>query len=339
MKDLKPKNFLALALLIGVIGLFFIQILRAETPSKTELALFNILQLVFSVGFSWIISSYFSENSFIESQKKFAIGSFRRIKEIERSITRAQQLLSNKGSDGASISNENQPVMICLLSAQDAVNSSIADWGDIIGDEIHLTKEIARLKNLRKGADKIEKEYIDNLKIKSSHDDEIIREIRWLKSELPSSLQIEEDDEPNYFEISAALLNKEINETQEIKLQGFWDKDDSFSMDLSNVSEGDTLFISRGFTENRRNVLLAHDADGNWLGVITNKFLDYDDEFLIDYDSFLDLFEDCIEYQLTPKAYGGNPLPITVTKIKDIDEQNYQRFNAILKCSDIPSAT
>ena len=28
--------------------------------------------------------------------------------------------------------------MISLISAQDAVNSSVADWGDVIGDEIHM---------------------------------------------------------------------------------------------------------------------------------------------------------------------------------------------------------
>ncbi|WP_444909426.1 hypothetical protein [Microbulbifer sp. TRSA005] len=333
------KNYIAIGLLIGVIALTILQILNADTTTKTESALFNILQFIFSVGFSWIISSYFSELSFLESQKKFAIGAFRRIKEIERSIGRAQHLLTSEKSisDGKQESNHNA-VMMSLLSAQDAVNSSVADWGDIIGDEIHLTKEIDRLKGLRKSADKFEREYLDNLRVRNKSDEEILKEISELKAELPASLKVEDDEDDSYqYELAESLLRSEIENTGRIELRGFWEKDDSFKGDLSNIKPGDTLYISRGFTESRPNVMLAFDESDNWVGIITNKFIQEDDEIHMDYDSFLDFFEHCIDYKLTPKHFGGTPLPIKMAEIDDINEAGYQHFRAYLSASDLPN--
>lgn len=333
------QNYFAIALLIGVLAITFLQIINADATTKTESALFNILQFIFSVGFSWIISRHFSQLSFVESQKKFAIGAFRRIKEIERSIGRAQHLLTtDKSSFDGKQENSHEAVMMSLLSAQDAVNSSIADWGDIIGDEIHLTKEIDRLKGLRKSADKFEREYLDNLKVKKKSDEDIIKEISELKSALPPSLRIDEDDDKSYqYELAETLLKNEIEETGKIMLRGFWEKDDSFSGDLSAINPGDKLYISRGFTENRPNVILTFDENDNWVGVITNKFIQEDDEISLDYDSFLDFFEYCIGYKLTPKQFGGVPLPITIEEIDDINEHGYKHFTAYISASDLPN--
>lgn len=334
------KNIFAIALFVGVIALAIAQISGAENVTKTELALFNILQLIFSIGFSWIISSYFSEAGFIESQKKFAIGAFRRIKEIERSISRAQTLLNTDQNerDGKQL-HRHQPVMISLMSAQDAVNSSIADWGDIIGDEIHLTKEISRLKGLRKSADKFEKEYLDNLAKSKKEDEDLDNEINELKSRLPASLRLEEENKDKMYEMAEYYLNEEMDTTGKIILNGFWEKGDSFSGNLSNLSVGDTLYISRGFTENRRNVLLAYDKEDNWVGVITNKFLSYHDDIHMDYDSFVEFFEHCLDYVFIPKSFGGTPLPIKITGKGEINEKGCQHFEAVLSVKDVPINT
>ncbi|MBB1287518.1 hypothetical protein H5085_03230 [Pseudoalteromonas sp. SR43-6] len=331
------KNLIAFALFIGVIIISFIQINNAETVTKTETALFNILQLLFSIGFSWIISSYFSELSFIAAQKKFAIGAFRRIKEIERSLSRAQNLLA-PDKVGTKDSQNQQSVMFCLLNAQDAVNSSIADWGDIIGDEIHLTKEISRLKGLRGAADKFEKEYLDNIATASSKESDLENEIKELKSELPASLRIEEENESKMYDMAEFFLSHEINETGEIILNGFWEPKDSFTGDIKDVAPGDTLYISRGYTENRGDALLVFDDNDNWVAVITNKFMSYHDEIVMDYDSFLELFEECIGYRFIPKAFGGKVIPILVTEKDEVNENGYHHFEAILKVEDIPKS-
>jgi len=54
----KFKNYLAIGLLVGVIGITILQILNANSTTKTESALFNILQFIFSVGFSWVIREF-----------------------------------------------------------------------------------------------------------------------------------------------------------------------------------------------------------------------------------------------------------------------------------------
>lgn len=334
------KNYLAIGLLVGVIGITILQILNANSTTKTESALFNILQFIFSVGFSWVISSYFSDLSFNESQKKFAIGAFRRIKEIERSIGRAQHLLTSGKSaiDGEQDNNHNA-IMISLLNAQDAVNSSVADLGDIIGDEIHLTKEIERLKGLRKSSDKFEREYLDNLKTTNKSDLNILKKIIDLKSELPASLSVEDekdDDEYHQYELAESMLRQEIADTGKIELRGLWEGNDSFNGDLSNTKSGDTLYISRGFTENRSNVITVFDKYDNLIGIITNKFINEDGSVQMDYPSFVDCFEYCIDYKLLPKQFGGKPLPITVTEINGINENGYQHFRAYLSVDNLP---
>lgn len=335
------QNYIAIALLIGVLVISFFQVINADETTKTESALFNILQFIFSVGLSWIISRHFSQLSFVESQKKFAIGAFRRIKEIERSISRAQHLLaSDKRIVDGQQESSHESVMMSLLSAQDAVNSSIADWGDIIGDEIHLTKEIDRLKGLRRSADKFEREYLDNLKVKNKSSEDILNEISELKSALPPSLRIDEEVDKSYqYELAETLLQNEIESTGKISLQGFWEMDDSFSGDLSKVKPGDRLYISRGFTEKRSNVILAFDENEDWVGVITNKFIQEDNEINLDYESFLDFFEHCIDYKLTPKQFGGVPLPITIDQIYDINKHGYKHFTAYISVSDLPQKT
>ena len=328
------KGFLAIALFFGIAGLFFLQIYTAETITKTESSLFNILQLVFSIGFSWIISSHFSEKSFNDSQKKFAIGCFRRIKEIERSITRAQKLLNRKNNSQLQNSTEQQPVMICLMSAQDAVNSSIADWGDIIGDEIHLTKEIHKLKKLRSNADDIEKEYISNLD-KSNESEDVNEKLNLLKADLPQSLRLEEevDDE----ELLSEYFYDEMKDNGEIRFFAYWDADDSFRANFDETSVGDVLYISRGYTESRGNIILIHNKNGEWLGVILNKSMEYSPHIDIDYDRFAELFEEYIGYQLIPEAFGGKPLPVTVIEKLNTEDSSSQHIIVSLKADDISS--
>lgn len=332
----KTKNYVAFALLIGALGIAIIQIVNANSTTKTESALFNILQFVFSVGFSWIISSYFSELSFLDSQKKFAIGAFRRIKEIERSIGRAQHLLTSdkSKSDGKNEYNH-EAVMMSLLSAQDAVNSSVADWGDIIGDEIKLTKEIERLKGLRKSADKFEREYLDNLRV-INNDKEIFKKLAELRAELPTSLRVEEESDAYQYELATKILDEEVENTGEISLSGLWEEGDSFAGDLSNVTTGDTLFIAKGYTDNRPNVLMVFDKDNKWVGIITNKLIQAHDDINMNYSEFLEFFEDYINYCLIPAQFGGTPLPITITEIHKVNEHGYQHFDATLSMSDIP---
>jgi len=316
--------------LVAVLFLIGLQIAGAEHATKTESALFNTLQFLLSVAFSWILSRHSSESQFVESQKRFAIAAFRRIKEIERAIARAQRLISTPRSSAHRGDHYSlQPVMTSLLSAQDAVNSSIADWGDIIGDEIHITNEIERLKGLRKSADKFEREYLDNLRVSEEKvDRDILPQLDKLKDSLPPSLKVEDEksDLEKIYNEATQTLESQFESTGAISFDGFWEPDDSFSCDLDGLKVGDTIYIARGYTTSRSNVLLAFRDQGRWLGVITNTFA----ELGMDYDSFVEFIGQYLDCTFVPPQFGGNLVPVTLTEIQDKDSNGYWRFSVAL---------
>lgn len=95
------KGALLTIAIVSVIAIATLQINSSETATKTESTLFNVLQFIFSTVFAWLLSAFIGETQQTESQRKFAIGAFRRIKEIERAVNRTQKYLANleDGSD------------------------------------------------------------------------------------------------------------------------------------------------------------------------------------------------------------------------------------------------
>lgn len=334
------KTLLAVLLAVGTVALFIAQIVLTKDASSTELALINVLQIISSLGASWLVSSHFSEVGFLDSQKKFAIGAFRRIKEIERAIQRAQQLLSSDDSGKEDSPSKNlRPVMICMLSAQDAVNSSIADWGDIIGDEIHLTKEISRLQGLRKNSEKFEREYFNSLKASVKSQEEIESKINVLRAELPASLRYDSSDIDKAAELAIADFNNEIDEFGTLELTAAWEPEDSFGAYEGNIEIGKTLYIYRGYTEARSNALFVHNEEGVAVAVVFNKFREYCDGVAMGYDHFVDLLEICLDTNLAPSTTGRKPLPVRVTALFDANEAGYRHFTITLDVSAIKGRT
>src|SRR5262245_58636002 len=76
---------------LGVLALaaFGLQIwLADERSSRREAALFSALQFILTAGFTWIGSRAASRRDFEVSLKRFAIGAYRRISDIDRIVTR-----------------------------------------------------------------------------------------------------------------------------------------------------------------------------------------------------------------------------------------------------------
>ncbi|PIF27012.1 hypothetical protein CLU88_1895 [Acidovorax sp. 56] len=340
MDSNRLKFIAALACAFAVVFLLILQVATAENATKTETALFATLQFVFSIAVSWILTVLSSEKSFRESQKKFAIAAFRRIKEIERALGRAQRLvLSQKGQGAISNSSSAQAVMISLISAQDAVNSSVADWGDVIGDEIHITKEIEKLRSLRKTSDKFERDYLDNLRITEDVTD-ISPKINELKDALPPSLKLDEDaEDETRFERAIEVLDNELQKKNALELEGFWESDDTFAADLRGLKKGETLYLARGFTSGRPNSLLAYTKENKWIAVITNIFIDH--EVNIGYDEFVDILESHLSLDLTPPQFGGKPVPVVIKDLRFIkydDGEERQYVTVVLHQSTLPNA-
>jgi hypothetical protein len=302
-------------LLVSCLALIVTQVLTANTATKLESTLFNIIQFSLSIAFSWILSKLITEQQFLESQKKFAIGAFRRIMEIERSLSRTQKYVTNaKLSKPSDFSAKLEAIDISIVNAQDTVKSSIADWTDIIGDEIEVTNEVRRLKKTRNYQTEIDSEI--NLPINDSSENIREEKIEKLQNSLPAEIRVslaEEDKNP--FEAGYEYLADICEEKKTLELTGFWDKSDSFTASPADLKRGDTVTVARGMTTSRNGVLLAYNDQDKWFGVITNPCADIN----VDYDSFVSVFEMFYEKEFLPKVFGGTPLKATVLEIFELD--------------------
>ena len=96
--------------------------------TKTETALFGILEFVFSISFAWILSRISFRAEFEEGQRRFAIAAYRRVREIERTADRLL-IRTSQSSSGASLelTHEIDVIRQIAIGIQDAIKSSIAD--------------------------------------------------------------------------------------------------------------------------------------------------------------------------------------------------------------------
>ena len=329
------KYILLAVLLIGIVFLVVEQIYTANTATELETVLFNILQFIFSLVFAWMLSKIVTETQFLESQKKFAIGAFRRIKEIERSLGRTYGYVENMEV------NQKEPkttkisvIKISLMNAQDLVKSSIADWSDIIGDEISIANEIRRLQILRN--EKAESE-TDGRKEKTTDSiqtkKEIEKRIAELSKDLPAELQItiEESIEEDQVDKGVEFLASEWKKNKGLEFLAFWEPDDSFSKNVNEIKPGDTVFVARGFTEKRDGPLLVYDEKDEWIGVVYNLCSDIG----CNYDDFISAMEEFYDRKLLPKFFAGIPLTAKVISIYEFDTE-FERQHFTLFIDRIP---
>ncbi len=334
MDNSKIKYFLLSILLIATIFLIIFQINSAQSATKLESTLFNILQFILSAGFAWFVSKYVTEAYNEESQRKFAIGAFRRIKEIELSLERTQKYIDNSIKKEKNKSNQENfsVIKVSLQNAQDTVRSSIADWSDIIGDEIRVSKEIERLKLLRGEFDDSLKKGDKSRKKEDAEDkiESIDKSIDKLVKELPLELQeiIDRQDE-NEIKMGMEDLLFEWQKNGEMIFDAFWEKDDYFQDNLDNLKIGDKVSIARGYTKGRKDVLLVYNKSNKTIGVVTNKTNS-------SYEKFLTIMEDFFGRDLIPISFDGTPLEAEVINIEEFDTQTERKYFQI-KVDRIPS--
>ncbi len=315
--------------LVGVLGLIFVQVLFAETASRLESSLFNVLQFVFSLAFTWLLAGSISEAHFRNAQRSFAISAFRRIKEIERSISRLQthvepseNLLSDSLKETISI------VRAGLASTQDNIRSSIADWSDVIGDEIEVANEVERLANIR---DEITTH--DAKPAKSSGDDrlnkkleEINAQISELKDQLPKEIAnsiLDSDEAEEFGYRDAVKMMQDESSSGRLVFWVYWESQDTLTGDPHNLKVGDKLQIARALTRHRSDVLLAH-LDGKSIGVVLNKYGDYE----CSYENFLLAFRTFADSSLLLDLHES--IEAQVTEIDEIEEHDEGKEEKLL---------
>lgn len=309
------KGLALLVLIIAIALIVYFQIDGAQSASKTESALFNVIQFIFSIAFAWMLSAFIGESQFVESQRKFAIGAFRRIKEIERSINRTQKYVRHLENGADEITRCKVVAVKGGLSAmQDTVRSSIADWSDIIGDEIHIAHEIEKLKKIRVESEDISTK--DEEQSLTSNEVERARMLTQLTASLPKELANDLDfDEVDPIDEVVSNLAQDWAEDKKTSLRCFWELNSGFGSDLSGIKTGDRVCVARGMTEDRRGVLMLFNELDQQIAVVTNGFA-------CKYDVFVEAMEEFYGRGFIPKVFGGAPLTAIV---KDIEEYEHDK--------------
>lgn len=142
------EAFAAIILLILTVIVIGLQIYYSGSNStKLETSLFSVLQFILSLGFSWLLARITLQSEFKKSQKNFAIAAYRRILEINNAIERLiNRVNSHMKNSGPELSHELDVISEVTLGVRESIQSSVADWADIIGEEIEKINRIQKLK-------------------------------------------------------------------------------------------------------------------------------------------------------------------------------------------------
>ena len=301
-------------LVIASIGLVVAQVLNSSSQTKLEVSLISALQYICSIGFTWLLSIIVFNSTYKDKQKKFAIGAFRRIKEIERNIKRTQEYIEQSLKDEEDLKSCLSVAKFSLVNAQDTINSSISDWADIIEDELEISTQIERL----------ESSSIDNGKDRSANEN-ITQKIAALSKKLPPELRHKVSGERSKIEQvkeAVVFLGKKILDDEFIKLGGFWEPRKGFMKDLSGISVGSKVYVARGITDTRPEAILIYNEEGESLAVVTNRC----SELRAPYDVFADAIDEVFGRTLRPKMFGGHPVQAEVIEIQDFDPKSERQY-------------
>lgn len=189
----------ALAIIFGLgsIAVFTLEIyLIADNFQSTQLekGLFGVLEFGLAVGFGWALQRIDSRKQFQESLKSYALSAHRRIRDIEKSINRLINTIDiMRSRNSQNIFNELDALRLIADGMIDTTKSSIADWVDVIGEELSTRDKIEELNKERlsissKPISKIENSETSK-RLKALSD-----EIQDLENKLPYLLQDDIDD-------------------------------------------------------------------------------------------------------------------------------------------------
>lgn len=314
------KGLILLILITTITILVVYQVNTVDTATKTEATLFNIIQFIFSIIFAWLLSAFMGESQYIESQRKFAIGAFRRIKEIERSINRTEKYLGYlEHTKDEIIKSKIIAVKGGLASMQDTVRSSIADWSDIIGDEIQISKEIDKLKKLRNDSMDIQNNQSTTIE---DVDAKINKLMESLPQELLRELEIEND---NIVEECIEELADLWIENEGIILDCFWEKESTMIESIDALKVNDRLQLARGMTENRTGALMLYNDNHQQVAVVTNVCTNE-----AEYDDFVESLEKFYNRKFIPSMLNGNPLSVKILHIEDFNHESERQYLSVI---------
>jgi hypothetical protein len=316
----KPDSwYRTLAIVLGILAVvtLCVQIYRCSGQmTQTEVALFGILQFVFSVAFAWILSRVSYRREFEQSQRNFAIAAYRRIREIEHAVERLLSRIRSRREqaqdDVLSELDVIQEVVIGILATS---RSSISDWADIIGDEIAVVEELEHLRKLKADELPSPREIVPDVDGELGTSDLRQRLESWatkmetLIEKLPTSLQVYERqraEEEDSRSRALAAVSKDIQKNGgRLILEGFWESNAGFDTDIREFVVGDKFTVTLNFVSSRSTVLVLKDRSARNVGVIVNKYL------VSSYDKFALAVFDALKTISFPVILKGISTPQT----------------------------
>jgi hypothetical protein len=247
------------------------QVATANEATKLETAMFNVLQFLFSLVFAWLISVAISDEQFQRRQRQFAMAAFRRIKEIERSVMRAQDYVDQpRAASREELSEAVVAIRVSLEGVQDNVTSSIADWSDVIGDHLGVANEILRLDAMRQQARKDKSGRVDERL--SQEVEDVERKLTAISSAAPAEVVAPRRRKaPLSKEAAIARIKDRARRSGEVlTFNGYWEESDSFKATPKNMKVGDAVLVARAITRHRSDILAPFDSNGRTMGVVLN---------------------------------------------------------------------
>jgi hypothetical protein len=284
--------------------------------------LFGILQVVFSVVFTWLVARSASEQEFRKRQKAFAISAYRRIREISRAADRMLNRASRQTRDASQdLSRELEVMREISIGICDTAESSVADWSDLIGEEISALEKIEELRS-----------QVREHRNQSGYDDDVASDreisqdrissiVEKLIADLPPELQIEasKNTERNsgYFKNIEAFESSMAKDSY-IDLDGFWEPNEGFDESIEIMSVGEDAWVAVGDATARITALLLHDDNGNKLGVKTNSIFPWGEG---SYSEFLNA---------VTSSMGSSRFPVKIVEI-ELQKSDSKGINFVVR--------
>jgi hypothetical protein len=154
VKTNEPKDYgrileIVAAVVLGVAAVvaFGAQALSAdEGTTQTEQVLFNLVQFILTVGFAWFSTRAISRREFEQGIRRFALAAYRRVADIDSLVERLRGEVSSMLAE-AQPKPESELLVVQAMTVDTCqiIKSAIADWADVIGEELETLATIERL--------------------------------------------------------------------------------------------------------------------------------------------------------------------------------------------------
>jgi hypothetical protein len=146
MYELIPAIVLGILALVAF-GLQIATISATQIATQRETALFGALEFILTVGFAWFSTRAISRQEFERSLRRFAISAYRRVSDIESMLKQLHEDVGGMiiGESESRPRSDLKVIATAVASVKSVIHSSIADWADVIGDELRMITRIALL--------------------------------------------------------------------------------------------------------------------------------------------------------------------------------------------------